>query len=321
MRLLRYLVPRLVVALVTLLGVSVLVFLSLRLVPGSYADIVLGPFATPEARAAIAARYGLDQPAPEQYLRWLGALAEGDFGISMVTQKSVIAEILRRAPTTLQLASMALAMALAVGFPLGVAAGAGRGATGLRGAAGRLVGALGASVPDFVLGSVFIFVFSVWSLGLKVGGYVPFAEDPVMNLRTMVLPSVTLGTFGVALVLRTTRDAVLRVMTEGHITAAVARGETPWRIVRAHVLRNAAIPVVTVAATYFGYLLGGAVIVEVLFSIPGVGFYIYSGLENRDYAIVQAGVLIAATLFIAINMLADVAYAALDPRIGTGRGR
>jgi peptide/nickel transport system permease protein len=319
MRLLRYLGLRLLGGLITLLGVATLVFFALRFIPGGYADMVLGPFATPEARAAIAKLYGLAEPVHLQYLHWLTALLRGDFGVSLVTRESVIAEILRRAPATVQLALMSLGLALLVGLPLGVAAGVGGGSGRTRGTGARLIGAFGASVPDFVLGSVFIFVFSVWSLGLTVGGYVPLAQDPVTNLRAMVLPSVTLGVFGIALVLRTTRDAVLRVMTEGHIAAAVARGETPGNVVRLHVLRNAAIPIVTVTATYFGYLLGGAVVVEVLFSIPGIGLFTYNALENRDYAIVQAGVLIAATVFISINILADVAYALLDPRIGTGR--
>ncbi|MGM0585235.1 MAG: ABC transporter permease [Pseudomonadota bacterium] len=316
MRLALYLLPRIGTALLTLFGVAVLVFLSLRLIPGGYADIMLGPFATEQSRAAVAARYGLDQPAAVQFGRWLWAMLGGDFGVSMVTQKPVIAEFLRRAPVTLELALMALAVAVLVGAPLGVASGVR--AAG-RGGAGRLIGALGASVPDFVLGSVLIFVFSVNQLWFRVGGFVPFAEDPVGNLRAMTLPVLTLSVFGMALILRTTREAVLRVMTEGHITAAVARGDAPRDIVRTHVLRNAAIPVVTVAATYFGFLMGGAVVVEVLYSIPGVGLYIFNGLMNRDYAIVQTGVLLAAAVFIGVNMLADALYAVIDPRVGAAR--
>jgi peptide/nickel transport system permease protein len=317
MRLIAYLLQRLFVSLITMLGVSVMVFLALRFIPGGYADILLGPFVTPAARAAIGQRYGLDQPLLGQYAHWLAALAHGDFGVSMVTRQPVIDEFLRRAPVTLELALSALAMALIVGLPLGVAAGTaapGR----FSGRIGRLIGALGGSIPDFVLGSVLIFVFSMWSLWFRVGGYAPLFNNPIRNIQTMLLPAVTLSVFGMALILRTTRDAVLRVMTEGFITAAVARGERPRDIVRLHVLRNAAVPVVTVATTYFGFLLGGAVVVEVLFSVPGIGLYAYNGLENRDYAIVQAGVLLAAAVFITINMLADFAYAVIDPRIGAG---
>lgn len=317
MRLVIYLVPKIGLALLTMLGVSVLVFLALRLIPGGYADVLLGPFVTPAARAMIEQRYGLDGPVSLQYFRWLLALLQGDFGVSMVTRQPVIDEFVRRAPVTIELALVALAIALLVGLPLGVGAGL-AGAERSFGRTGRLIGAIGASVPDFVLGSALIFVFSVWSLWLRVGGYVPFWEDPLGNMRVMLLPAVTLSVFGVALVLRTTRDAVQRVMTEGYITTAVARGARPWEIVRLHVLRNASIPVVTVVTTYFGFLLGGAVVTEVLFSIPGIGLYIFNGLQNRDYAIVQTGVLLAAVVFITINTLADIAYALIDPRVGSG---
>jgi len=319
-RIARYVIPRLLVAFVTLLGVSVLVFGVMQFIPGGFEDMLLGSMATEEARVRVRAQFGLDQSVVVQYFRWLGAALQGDFGISLVTQKSVAAEILRRAPTTFQLAVMATIIAVTVGLSMGILAGltnAGR----LQRTLGRLIGALGASVPDFVLGSAFIFIFSVWSLGLTVGGFVPFDEDPITNLRAMVLPAITLGVFGIALILRTSRDAVLNVMTEPHITAAVARGETIGTIVRHHVLRNASVPILTVTATYVGYLLGGAVIVEVLFSVPGVGLYIFNALDNRDYAVVQAGILMAATIFIVINMMADVVYAILDPRIGSVRTR
>lgn len=317
MRILAYLGGRALLALFTLVGVSLLIFIAIRLVPGGFADIVLGPFVTPEAREILTQRFGLDEPVWVQFFKWFLALLEGDFGNSLVTQQPVMAELLRRLPVTAELAFFSLAFALSIGLPLGIVSAAANGG----GRAGRLVGALGASVPDFVLGSLFIFVFSVWSLGLPAGGYVAFSEDPIGNLLGMVLPAVTLGVFGMALILRTTRDAVLTVLTEGHITAAVARGDSPGEILRHHVLRNASILVLTVSATYFGYLLGGAVIVEVLYSVPGVGFYIYSGLLNRDYAVVQGGVLFVAALFVMLNMAVDLAYVLIDPRIGASRSQ
>jgi peptide/nickel transport system permease protein len=166
---------------------------------------------------------------------------------------------------------------------------------------------------------VLVYVFSRWSLGPTVGGYVPFSQDPGASLAATILPGASLGIFGVALLVRTTRDAVQRVLTEGHILTAIAQGRTRWHIVRHHVLRNAAIPVLTVGATYVGYLLGGALVVEILFSVPGIGLYVYNALANRDYAVVQAGVLLAAAVFIAVNTLADFGYALLDPRIGVRR--
>jgi peptide/nickel transport system permease protein len=299
-RLISFLVPRLAIALITMFGVALLVFVALRLLPGGYADVLLGPFATPEARAMIGAKYGLDQPMPVQFFKWLTALLRGDFGVSMVNKSPVIDELLRRVPVTGEIAVLTLAFALGVGCPLGIASGIRSSGSG-KGASGRLVGALGASVPEFVLGSALIFVFSRWSLGLKVGGFVPLVQDPWENLRSVVLPTASLSVFGIALILRTTRDAVLRVMTEGHILAAVARGETPNQIVRHHILRNAAI------------------IAEILFSIPGVGYYVFSSLESRDYAVVQAGVLLASFAFISLSMLADLAYAMIDPRIAAKR--
>lgn len=320
MRLIVFLAPRFAIALVTMSGVALLVFVALRLLPGGYADVILGPYATPEAKALIAAKYGLDEPVALQFVKWLGPLLQGDFGLSMVTKRPVIDEFLRRAPVTLELAVLTLALALSIGGTLGVRSAV-AGAGGRRGGFGRLVGALGASVPEFVLGSVLIFVFSRWQLGLRVGGFTPFMQDPLANLRAMALPVASLSVFGIALILRTTRDAVLRVLTDGHILAALARGMTPWRIVRHHVLRNASIPVVTVTATYFGYLLGGAVIAEILFSVPGIGYYIYSSLEGRDYVVVQTGVLLAAFAFVSLNMLADVAYALIDPRVGATKAQ
>ncbi|MEQ8652455.1 MAG: ABC transporter permease [Kiloniellales bacterium] len=319
MRIFTYLGTRALLALCTLVGVALLIFIAIRLVPGGFADIVLGPFVTPEAREVLTVRFGLDEPVWVQFFKWFFALLEGDLGHSLVTQQPVMSELLRRLPVTAELAFLSLVFALSIGLSLGVVSAAAAAQGG--GRAGRLVGALGASVPDFVLGSIFIFVFSVWSLGLPAGGYVAFSEDPIGNIMGMILPSVTLGVFGMALILRTTRDAVLTVLTEGHITAAVARGDSPGEILRHHVLRNASILVLTVSATYFGYLLGGAVIVEVLFSVPGVGFYIYSGLLNRDYAVVQGGVLFVAALFVLLNMVVDLAYVLIDPRIGAARAQ
>ena len=320
MRIVRYVAIRVGVALVTLIGVSIIVFAAIRFVPGGFEDVILGPFGTPETRAIVRAKYGLDRPATEQYLHWLGAVTKGDFGTSLTTRQPVTAEIIRRAPATIQLAVMATLLAIAVGVPMGVVSGvASSGRFGR--AAGRLVGALGASVPDFVLGTVFVFVFSVWSLGLTVGGYVPFFEDPLANLRAMALPVLTLSVFGMAIIQRTTRDSVLNVTTETHITAAVSRGETPLDIIRHHILRNASIPIVTVTTVYLAYLLGGAVIVEQMFSVPGIAVYVLQSVKNRDYLVVQAGVLLAATVFVSINMLADILYALIDPRIGGKRGQ
>ncbi len=318
MRVVRFVLFRLSVALLTLFGVSIIVFAAIRFVPGGFEDVVLGPFGTPETREVVRAKYGLDRPHLEQYVLWLGATTRGDFGTSLTTGQPVAAEIIRRAPATIQLALMSTLLAIVVGVPLGVASGV-TSTNRFARAAGRLVGALGASVPTFVLGTVFVFVFSVWSLGVTVGGYVPFFEDPLANIRAMTLPVITLSVFGMALIQRTTRDSVLNVTSETHITAAVARGERPPDIIRGHVLRNASIPIVTVTTVFLAYLLGGAVIVEQMYSVPGIAVYVVQSVENRDYLVVQAGVLLAATFFVSINILADAIYALIDPRIGGQR--
>jgi peptide/nickel transport system permease protein len=315
MRLALHIAGRIGLALLTMLAVSAVVFAALHGLPGGFEKIVLGPIQTENVRAALTERFGLDRPLPVQFLRWLGAVARGDFGISMITQTPVAAELLRRAPATIELALLAFALSLAIGLPLGTAAALGRRGGALQGAA-RLFGALGAGTPDFVLGTLLVYVFSVWSLGLTVGDYVPFAADPLGNLRAMALPAATLSLHGIALILRTTRDAVLVVLGGGHITTAVARGEPPGRLLRRQVARNAALPVLTVATMYVSALMGGAVIVETLFSVPGVGLYTWNALNNRDYQVTQSAVLIFSGLLVGVNMLVDIAYAWLDPRIG-----
>jgi peptide/nickel transport system permease protein len=311
---LRYVAVRLGQALATLIGVSLLIFVAQRLLPGGFEEMLLGPLTTPEAKRFIVEQYGLDRSPVEQYFAWLLAFAQGDFGLSLITKSSIGAELWRRSPVTVELAVLATTMALLIGLPLGVASGIRESGRALR-LIGRLIGAVGTGTPEFVLGSALLYLLSGWSMGFSARGYVSIFEAPRENLGALFVPAGTLAVFGAALIVRTTRDAVQRTLTEGHIVTAVARGDAPIGIVCHHVLRNAAIPIVTVTATFLGYLLGGALIVEVLFSIPGVGLYAYNALNNRDYAVVQAGVMLSATVFIMINTIADLLYALIDPRV------
>lgn len=319
-----YVASRLGHAAITLLCVSILIFAALRLLPGGFAEMILGPLATPEAKRFVIEQYGLDRGAVVQYFDWLVALLHGDFGNSLVTKSSIGQELLRRAPATIELASFATAIALFVGLPLGVISGLQEAGRGMR-LAGRLLGAIGTGTPQFVLGSALLYCLSSWSLGFSERGFVSLFDSPGENLAAMIVPAITLSVFGIALIVRTSSDAVQRVLTEGHILTAVSRGDRPRDIVLHHVMRNAAIPILTVASAFFGYLLGGAVIVEVLFSIPGVGLYTYNALNNRDYAVVEAGVMISAVVFIVINTLVDILYAVIDPRVArrsdANRGR
>jgi peptide/nickel transport system permease protein len=284
---------------VTLLGISVLIFAAVRLMPGGFAETILGPFATPEQKAALAARYGLDQSVFAQYGRWLSAVGSGDFGVSMISREPVATELLARLPVTARLTLLAVGAAVLAGVPLGVLTAL-RARPGGGGAAGRLLSGLGVSVPEFALGSLLVFAISRY--GLQTDGY--------------VLPAAVLSIFAISATARTTRDAVLGVLVEPYITAAVARGETPWFIVRHHILRNAAAPVLTLIATITAYLLGGALIVEYLFNLPGVGSYLVQAVGRRDYAVVQAGVLLAAAVFIFMNVLIDLLVGLVDPRLG-----
>jgi peptide/nickel transport system permease protein len=314
MRLLGYIAARVGIALFTMFSVSLIVFIAMRMLPGGFEMIILGPIQTGEVRAALTAKFGLDRSLPVQFFSWLIAVLQGDFGTSMITQTAVADELLRRAPATIQLAIMSVVAALIVGLPLGVVSGVGDASRTVKTGA-RLIGGIGASTPDVVLGTALVYVFSVWALGPTVGGYVPLFEDPIGNLRAMVLPTTTLSVFGIALILRTTRESVLNVMTSGHITTAVARGDSPISIVVHQVLRNASLPVLTVTSMYFSALIGGAVIVEMLFTIPGIGLYTWNSLHNRDYVVTQSAVLIFSGVFVIFNMLIDITYALLDPRI------
>ncbi|MCG5218387.1 ABC transporter permease [Streptosporangium sp. KLBMP 9127] len=305
----------------TLLGVSILIFAAVRMMPGGFAETILGPFATPEQKAELAARYGLDQPVFMQYWHWLTAVAGGDLGTSMISREPVSLELLARLPVTAELTILSVAAAILLGVPLGVLTAV-RARPDGGAAVGRLLSGLGVSVPEFVLGSLAVFLFSRYALGLSVGGYVPVTVDPAANLRSMVLPAAVLSIFAISATARTTRDAVLGVLVEPYVTAAVARGESPWFIITRHILRNAAAPVVTLTATITAYLLGGALVVEYVFNLPGIGSYVVQAVGRRDYAVVQAGVLLAAAVFIVMNVLVDLMVGTLDPRLGvTAKGR
>jgi peptide/nickel transport system permease protein len=309
----RYIAGRLAVGIGTLLIVSVLVFGAVHLVPGNYADVVLSPLATATQRADVVHQYGLDKPILVQYVDWLRLVGTGNFGKTLGTDASVNSLLAGWIPVTAELALLSVTFMLVLGLPLALAAGLARSRTAR--VTSRLGGAFGLSMPDFVTGSILLYVFSRYHLWFTVSGYVPWTQHLIGNLQAMVLPAFTLGLFGAAVVAKTGRDAVRTAYNSPHVTAAIARGESRAHIVRHHVLRNAAIPVVTVFAANFGYLLGGAVIVEELFNLPGVGQATLTAINGRDYPVVEGVVLLAAAAFIAINMLADFAYGVIDPRV------
>ncbi|HTJ58680.1 MAG TPA: ABC transporter permease [Devosiaceae bacterium] len=315
-----YVVQRLLTFPLILLGVSIVVFFSIRLIPGDAITAMLGTEAgllTPNQRAALASYFGIDKPVPTQYLHWLAGLFHGDLGISVIYGKPVIGVILERFPLTLELALLSMLIALVVGVPLGVLA-----ATRSERPSDlvvRLFAMLGQSTPNFVVGLVFIFVLSVFFGRVPtMGTFTPLFVDPGDNLGQLIFPAITLGFAFAASVTRISRSAMLDVLGDDYVRTARSKGASARRVVWRHALPNALIPVVTLSGVEFGYLLGGAVIVEQVFALPGLGRLVLDAITQRDYPLVEGAVLFIALNFLVVNLLVDLAYVALDPRIRLG---
>lgn len=311
----RYVATRIVTALITALGVATIVFVAMRLVPGGFVQALLGPNTVqqPEVVAAMEKRYGLDQPLIVQYGLWLGNALRGDLGESLRMRTSVSAEIVRRSGITIELTVLATLMSLVFGIPAGVVAALRRNSRVDIGT--RVVSLIGLSIPDFVLGTLLIYVVSTRHFGLPISGYIAPSEDLVGHLRSMVLPTVTLGLITTSVVMRVMRSSVVEILGEPYVVTAHSKGLHPRTVALNHVLRAALIPTVTIVGINMGYLLGGAVIVEELFSLPGLGRYALTGILNRDYPVAQGTVIVGALMFVFANLAADLAYAYLDPRI------
>jgi peptide/nickel transport system permease protein len=311
-----FLINRLVLVVVpTLLGISILVFATMHMVPGNFVDVAIGigPEVSTEQREAIAARYGLDAPLPVQYVRWLGNVVRGDLGDSLSSGQPVASEILDRLPATLELALLATVVSLLIAIPAGIVAAVGRGrASDL---VLRVIGLLGLSVPNFLIGTFLIlFVSTKWPV-LPTTGFVPLGDGLVANLKSLVLPAISLGALLAASVMRMMRSAVLEELGREYLTVARAKGLSNRAVVMRHAVRNALVPVITVVGIQTGYLLGGTVIVEQIFSIPGIGRLALDAVLKRDYPMVQGTTLFIAAAFVAMNTLADVVYGLVDPRI------
>jgi peptide/nickel transport system permease protein len=312
----RYLAVRLLGAIPTLIGVSVLTFLFIRLIPGDAIAARLGTSTalTPEQLASLRAYFGLDLPLPVQYWNWVSSLLRGDAGYSIRTGRPVFVEIAERLPATLELAAAAALIAIAIGIPLGLLS-AMRPRTRLD-VATRIGGLVGLSLPSFWLGTLIIVLFSLYLRWLpNTGGYVEFTRDPLTNLSMMMFPAITLGVALAAATMRMTRSAMLDVLAADYVRTATAKGLRRSLVVRRHVLKNGLIVVVTLLGIQVGQLLGGAVVVEEIFAIPGIGRMLLTAIVQRDYALVQGGVLVIAMLFVFVNITVDLLYGYLDPRI------
>jgi peptide/nickel transport system permease protein len=315
-----YVTQRLLTFPLILLGVSVLVFVAIRMVPGDAITAMLGTEAgllTPAQRQALAEYFGIDQPIHIQYWRWFTGLFQGNLGISSIYGRPVLAVILERFPLTLELALLSMIIALAVGVPAGVYAATHNERASDLGV--RLFAMIGQSTPNFVFALLIIYVLSVYfGYVPAMGTFTPLFVDPLANLSQLIFPALTLGLAFAASVTRISRSAMLDVLSDDYVRTARSKGASARSVVWHHALPNALIPVVTLSGVEFGYLLGGAVIVEEIFALPGIGRLVLDAINQRDYALVQGTVLFIAFNFLVVNLIVDLAYAALDPRIRLG---
>jgi peptide/nickel transport system permease protein len=315
----RYLLNRLFTTLVVLLGVSIITFGLIRLIPGDPVQIMLGPEVIGDRANEIRELYGLNRPWPIQYLEWLGRAATGNLGTSLRSGLGVTESILEKLPITIELTFFSIIIGFIIGLPLSILAARHRGKfiDGLL----TSVALLGISMPGFWLATLLVLFFSLTLRWFPPIGYVPFFENPVENIKDMVLPSISLGLAFGATVMRFTRSSLLEVFGQDYIRTARSKGLNANRVVYRHALKNALIPVLTVTGIQVGRLLGGAVIIEQIFALPGLGRYTFDAISTRDYPVLQGTVLVFTLVFVLVNLLVDILYGLADPRISLAAQR
>ncbi|WP_274627400.1 ABC transporter permease [Arvimicrobium flavum] len=310
-----FLFGRVVGGLVTLFCVSALAFFATALAPGNPASVLLGNMATPERVEAVTRQMGLDQPLPMRYLLWLKETLQGNLGTSNLSFKPVNDLLLAALPPTLELALASLVLAVAVALPLGLVLAQNRSRWWSRPTSALVT--LGISVPGFWVGLLLIITFSVWLKLLPSAGYVPLSRSVTGNLHSMVLPVITLAIYLVPSLVRFVRVTAIEVLGEGYVDTARAKGVRPLAILLRHVAPNTLITTITYIGLQLGVLISGAIVVEVIFSIPGIGRLGMNAVLNRDYPVIQGVVLVAACGYVLVNLLIDLAYAFIDPRVRT----
>src|SRR5437667_2599488 len=309
----RLVLHRLAATVPVLLLVTAGVFALLHLTPGDPIDAMMAESMDAEAKASLRKELGLDRPIHEQYAAWMRRLLRGDLGRSIRNGEPVIENVSRRIRPSLELALLAMAVSLLIAFPVGIVSAARRNTAVDR--AGTSFALFGICMPNFLLALLLIFVFGVTLHWLPISGYVDPLEDGWDGLRSLVLPAVTLGLALAAVITRTLRSSLLEALGEDYVRTARAKGVSEWGVVGGHVLKNAMIPVVTVLGLQLGTLIGGAVITEYVFALPGVGRLVVDAVFARDYPLVQGVILLIAVGFIVSNLLVDLLYGWLDPRI------
>ena len=308
----RALLGRLFALVPVLLGLSVLTFLMLAAIPGDPVVTMLGMEADPQAIATLRARFALDQPLPMRFLAWLGHALTGDLGRSIQTGRPVLSTVLTAMVPTLELAGAALLVSLLIAVPAGVVSAVRRG--GVADAAASLLALAGLSLPSFWLGILLILLFTIRLPWLPSSGYAAFSSAPLQALSHLALPALTLGAALAAATMRMTRGAMLDVLPAEFVRTARAKGLRDRRVVWRHALVPALVPVVTLVGVQLGQVLGGVVVTETVFAWPGVGKLLVDGIFARDYPIVQGAILLTATLFVLVNLLADLLCLLIDPR-------
>jgi peptide/nickel transport system permease protein len=314
-----YIVRRLLLSALLIFVVATILFFSIHLLPGDPALLILGGDSaqpTPEQIARVRARLGLDRPLAVQYAAWLARMARGDLGTSLVDDRSVATDLGNRLPRTLQLVVPASLLSVAVGVPLGMFAARQRGRLGDPAASAAAL--VGFSMPVFVTGMLLVLAFSLTLGWLPPTGYVPFAEDPRAFLRHLILPVLALAAAPVATTMRMTRSAYLEQASRDYVRTARAKGLAERAVAWHHVLRNALLPVIAVVGLQVGSMFAGAVLVEYIFAWPGLNLLLLNSLGSRDYPVIQGVVLLAAVLFVVVNLVTDLCYAVVNPRIRYG---
>lgn len=308
-----YAIRRILQLFPVLFGISVLIFAVMKMIPGDVISGILGVEATPELRAQLAAKYGLNQPYVVQYLNWIGGVLHGNFGESIRTSAPILPEILKRFKVTAELTILAAVISWIIALPMGIAAAVKRNSAVDRFV--RVFALIGVSVPGFALSILLILVLSLAFHYFSPLGYVGFFENPIQNLQIMILPSLILGVSISGSVMRMTRSSVLEVLQQDFVKTIRAKGVSERVTIFRHVLRNALIPIITLVGMQIGSLLGGAVIIEQIFSLPGLGQMTLTGINQRDYPVVQGCVLFIAFVYVLVNLVTDLMYAWIDPRI------
>lgn len=308
-----YIIKRIFMLIPVLFGVSVFIFFVMNIIPGDVAQTILGTDATPEALETLREKFGLNLPLYQQYLNWISGVVTGDFGESMRTGKAVLPDILNRFKLTFELTILSAVISWIIAIPLGIIAAMKRNSS--IDFSVRIISLFGVSVPNFALATIIILVLSLGFSYSPPVGYVGLFEDPIRNLEIMLIPAIVLGASMAGAVMRMTRSSILEILRQDFIRTIRAKGAHEKVVIFQHALRNAMIPILTIIGLQIGTLLGGTVIIEQIFSLPGLGQLVLTAITQRDFTVIQGAVLFIAFVFVMVNLLVDILYTYLDPRI------